>query len=167
MRLTRENAGAIGLALTLLAGGLVPTAGQTFTYPSKGQSAQQESRDRGECHQWAVEQTGVDPASAAAMPITPPPSAPPPGRGVARGALRGAAVGSVGGAIAGDAGKGGAAGAAMGGLISGMRTRDEYAAQQQVYQQQQSQAQQASAARLDAYNRALNACLAGRGYMVR
>jgi hypothetical protein len=167
MRLTRGNAGAIGVALTLLSGSLVPAAGQTFTYPSNGQSAQQESRDRGECHQWAVQQTGVDPASAAAMPAAPPPSAPPPGRGVARGALRGAAVGSVGGAISGDAGKGAAAGAAMGGLIGGMRTRDQYAGQQDAYAQQQSQAQQASASRLDAYNRALNACLAGRGYTVR
>jgi hypothetical protein len=154
-------------ALALLAGSLGAAPAQTFTYPTRGQSPQQESRDRGECHQWAVQQTGVDPASAAAMPAPPPPSAPPPGRGLARGALRGAAVGSVGGAIAGDAGKGAAAGAAMGGLIGGMRTRDEYAAQQQAYQQQMGQAQQASAARLDAYNRALEACLAGRGYTVR
>src|SRR5438034_432468 len=86
---------------------------------------------------------------------------------VVGGALSGAAVGSVGGAIAGDAGKGAAAGAAMGGLIGGMRTRDQYAAQQEAYHQQQGQAHQASASRLDAYNRALNACLAGRGYTVR
>ncbi|MCZ6770397.1 MAG: hypothetical protein O7G83_00235, partial [Proteobacteria bacterium] len=32
-------------------------------YPSKGQSQQQQSRDRYECHTWAVQQTGFDPTN--------------------------------------------------------------------------------------------------------
>ena len=36
-------------------------AQQQFIYPSKGQNAQQQSRDKYECHAWAVQQTGFDP----------------------------------------------------------------------------------------------------------
>jgi hypothetical protein len=42
-----------------------------FLYPRKGQSEQQQAKDRYECHSWAVSQTGYDPtqppASAAQM----------------------------------------------------------------------------------------------------
>ena len=41
-----------------------PAAGQQiYIYPNQGQSAQQQSRDRYECHSWAVQQTGVDPTA--------------------------------------------------------------------------------------------------------
>ena len=39
-------------------------AGQQFVYPAKGQSPEQQSRDRYECHRYAVEQTGYDPTQA-------------------------------------------------------------------------------------------------------
>ncbi len=39
-----------------------------IAYPAKGQSAEQQSRDRYECHTWAVSQSGFDPASARAAP---------------------------------------------------------------------------------------------------
>lgn len=32
-----------------------------YVYPSKGQSQAQQDKDRYECHQWAVKQTGFDP----------------------------------------------------------------------------------------------------------
>ena len=35
-----------------------------FVYPNKGQSAEQEAKDRYECHRWAVDQTGFDPTTA-------------------------------------------------------------------------------------------------------
>jgi hypothetical protein len=38
----------------------VPT-GQWFVYPSKGQSQEQQARDRNDCNGWAVGQTGYDP----------------------------------------------------------------------------------------------------------
>lgn len=43
-----------------------PSAGpmssdQMFIYPRKGQSEQQKAKDRYECHNWAVSQTGYDP----------------------------------------------------------------------------------------------------------
>ena len=39
-----------------------------IAYPAKGQSAEQQSRDRYECHTWAVSQSGFDPATAQSAP---------------------------------------------------------------------------------------------------
>jgi hypothetical protein len=151
------------LGLALLWIGLISQApalgGELFIYPNKGQSAEQQSRDRYDCHTWAVQQTGVDPTRAqASMPAPPPPKG-----GVFRGATRGAAVGAIGGAIAGDAGEGAAIGAATGGVIGGMKQRGQARSQQQAQANQAAQQQSAYAA----YNRALSACLSGRGYTVK
>jgi hypothetical protein len=35
--------------------------GEPYVYPSAGQSAEQQSTDRYECHRWATDQTGFDP----------------------------------------------------------------------------------------------------------
>ena len=165
---------AARLATAALLGALVcepAVAQQMYIYPSQGQSPEQQNRDRYECHTWSVQQTGVDPTNPY-MVGTPPAQEVPQG-GLLRGAARGAAVGAVGGAIAGDAGKGAAIGAATGALIGGFRRRDQRRRQQQQqqnYQQQQAQAQaqyQAGlSAQQDGYNRALSACLRGRGYTV-
>jgi YMGG-like Gly-zipper len=138
-------------AVTMMAAVLAPTvtAAQGFVYPARGQSPQQQQKDQGECHGWAMQSSGANPAAMA-----PPPSG---ATGhLARGAARGAAVGAVGGAIGGDAGKGAAAGAAAGALVGGMRRRDERRQHEQV----QAQAS-------DAYGRAYAACLEGRGYTVK
>lgn len=150
----------LGLALWLAAclGGGDVLGADLYIYPNKGQSPEQQSRDRYDCHLWAVQQTGFDPTRAQASA---PPPAPPQG-GVFKGAARGAAAGAVGGAIAGDAGTGAAVGAATGGLIGGMKQRGQ-AQQQQAQANQAAQQQGASAA----YNRALSACLSGRGYTVK
>jgi hypothetical protein len=129
-------------------------------YPGKGQSPEQQNKDKGECHVWAVQQSGFDPAQAQA-PAAAPPSQP--GGERVRGAARGAAVGAVGGAIAGDAGKGAAAGAAVGTMAGGHRKREQ-ARQQQAQAQQQQQAFAQSQA---GYQKALGACLEGRGYTVK
>lgn len=142
------------------------TAQQMFIYPDRGQSPQQQQKDRGECHVWAVQQTGVDPTMTAAAAPPPPPSMAPQGQAV-RGAARGAALGAVGGAIMGNAGKGAAAGAAMGGLFGAMRRHDEMVHEQQAYSSQAAQQQAAQAQASATYNRALGACLSGRGYTVR
>ena len=148
---------SFALAVATTAG---PAVGQQlFVYPQKGQSPAQQSKDQSECHAWAVQQTGFDPARA--MTATAPP-APPPQGGLVRGGARGAAVGAVGGAIAGDAGTGAAVGAATGALIGGMRRRDQ--ARQQQAQQAEVQAQNAN--QNAAYQRALGACLTARGYTV-
>jgi hypothetical protein len=39
-----------------------------IAYPKNGQSADQQSKDKFECHQWAANQTGFDPTQGAAAP---------------------------------------------------------------------------------------------------
>jgi len=134
-------------------------AQQLFIYPQRGQSQQQQQQDRFECHQWAVQQTGFDPT----MGTAPPPPGAAPTTGTLRGAGRGAAVGAVGGAIAGDAGRGAAIGAATGAVFGTMRRNSQI---RESEAQQAAHAQQANQQR-DAYNRALAACLSGRGYTVQ
>lgn len=139
--------------------------GGLYVYPSKGQSQEQQQKDQYDCHSRAVQQTGVDPSRPETMTSNTPTSqqyqASQPH--VLKGAGRGAALGAVGGAITGDAGKGAAAGAAMGGLAGGFRRRDE---RKQQTAQQQANAQTAQQNKLMAYNRAVAACLQGRGYTV-
>ena len=141
----------LGLAVVPVVMALLSEAAlaQSYVYPAKGQSPQQQQQDQANCQGWAMQQSGVNPAAAA-----PPPSG---GDGqVARGATRGAAVGAIGGAIGGNAGKGAAIGATTGALVGGVRRRD---------QRRAAEASQAQAS--DAYARAYTACLEGRGYTVR
>src|SRR5215813_3486446 len=84
--------------------------GGPYIYPSKGQTPEQQNKDRYECSQWAISQSGFDPSK----PSAPSSSAQQPRGQAVRGAGRGAAAGAIGGAIAGDAGTGAAAGAAIG-----------------------------------------------------
>src|SRR5262245_48154362 len=41
-----------------------------YVYPSQGQSQDQQNRDRYECHNWAVSQTGFDPTRSGPPPTT-------------------------------------------------------------------------------------------------
>jgi hypothetical protein len=158
MKVRSPRVQAAGLALAFSVSTGTALAQQLYVYPQKGQSPAQQSKDQGECHAWAVQQTGFDPGMATAA--APPASAPQ--GGAVRGGARGAAVGAVGGAIGGDAGKGAAIGAATGALVGGMRRRDQV--RQQEAQQQQAQAQMAD--RNAEYRRAMGACLTGRGYTI-
>jgi hypothetical protein len=71
-----------------------------------------------------------------------------------------------GGAIAGDAGKGAAAGAAMGGLAGGFRRCDQRLQQNQQQQATSQAAANSQQSQRTAYDRAIAACLTGRGYTV-
>src|SRR5206468_12400669 len=97
----------------LAAGALVSAAqAEVFVYPKPGQSQDAFQKDQYECHNWATQQTGFNPAAPPQSAAAPPPQQ----GGAVRGAARGAAVGAVvGGASGGDAGKGAAVGAAAGG----------------------------------------------------
>jgi len=153
---------AIGIAL-LTAGAAV--AQQAYVYPSQGQTPEQQNQDHGQCHVWAVQNSGFDPANPQ-VNAPPPPTYQQPGSNPIRGAARGAALGAVGGAIAGDAGKGAAIGAATGGLFGAMRRRDQRMQQQQQQQAYQQQINAQMAQGRNAYNRAFAACMQGRGYTV-
>ena len=94
---------------------------EPIVYPAKGQSPAQQSKDQGECGQWATQQTGVDPVQLAQEASS--------GEVYQRhhsalgGAARGALLGVIGGAIAGDAGKGAAIGAGVGAVAGRMGER--------------------------------------------
>jgi hypothetical protein len=128
-----------------------------IAYPAKGQSQAKQDKDDGECHVWAKNKTGVDPAVTAATPPPQESGAAVGGgermRGAARGALGGAAIGAIGG----DAGKGAGVGAVAGTMVGGHRARQNQAARN-------ASAQQGQAQQLDSYNRAYAACMSGRGY---
>lgn len=143
----------------------IPAPAQTFVYPEKGQTAQQQEFDRGQCYSWAVQQSGFDPANP------PPPTAPPPMQaapqgGLLRGAFGGAALGAVGGAIGGDAGKGAAIGAAVGGLFGLMRRAEQVEQERQQQASYASQQQSTLSHGRANYNRAFGVCMTGRGYSV-
>lgn len=128
-----------------------------IAYPAQGQSPTRQDRDDGECHVWAKNKTGVDPATAAANP-PPQETGPAVGggerlRGAARGALGGAAIGAIGG----DAGKGAGIGAVAGTMLGGHRARENQ-------DQRNESAQQGQAQQVDSYHRAYSACMSGRGY---
>ena len=133
---------------------------QTYVYPAKGQTPDQQKKDESACHTWAVDQSKFDPAKPPPPPATA--TAPTtstgttPGAG-ARGAARGAVVGEI---VADDAGAGAAAGAVAGRGVS----RRQNAAQKQQATAQQQQSVSAGQA---AYGKARQACLEGRGYSVR
>jgi hypothetical protein len=151
-------------AVTLVVSGCLiasAAAAQQFVYPAKGQSPEQQKKDEYECHQWAVQQTGVDPSKPAPQTAAAPSSPQTatgvtPGAGV-RGAARGAVVGEI---IADDAGAGAAVGAAAARGQSRRQNRQQAAQQQQ--QQQQAQGNQNAS-----YAKARAACLEGRGYSVK
>jgi hypothetical protein len=155
---------ASGAILVLaLIGAPAALAQQPLIYPSKGQSADQQNKDQGECYVWAKQQTGVDPAAVAQASSSQPPPSGPRGERV-RGAAGGAAAGAIIGEIADDdAGKGAAVGAVVGTMAGGSRQRR--AARNQAQQQQQVQAQAQGA--MATYNRAFTACMEGRGYVVK
>jgi hypothetical protein len=158
------------MAIAILAGlgiaGLgLAAAQQPIAYPAKGQSAEQQRKDQGECQAWAKQTTGVDPAAVAKAPPPPPQSGPATGGGErVRGAARGAAGGALVGAIAGDAGEGAAVGAIVGTVAGGVRARRNRQAQQQEAQQQHATQQQGQ---LSTFNRAFAACMEGRGYTTK
>lgn len=147
------------LVVTVVGGGTAWAAQEPIIYPNKGQSKKQLEQDKFSCYQWAKEQTGFDPMEAPTA-TTPPPEKK---GGVLRGAAGGAAAGALIGAVAGDAGKGAAIGAASGGVIGGVRKHRSEKAQEDWAQQQSAGYDQ----RRGEYNRALGACMEGKGYTVK
>jgi hypothetical protein len=157
-----------------------PPAGQkslsatlsVYAFPNAGQSPSQQSKDEGECYQWAVGNTGTDPfdlqkqsAQQAQETEAARQQAAQAGKGTTgKTAVRGAAAGALIGGIADDEwGKGAAIGAGVGMLAGNARSRrKDQAADAQA--QQQAQASQAS---LDNFKKAFSVCLESKKYMVK
>jgi len=150
---------------------------QPVIYPAKGQTAKQQDQDRYECHTWARGQSGFDPTQPAQAPVSTQTAAATTTGASSNGApVSGMAAGAMGGAAIAelshhDAGRGAAAGA-LGGAVF-QRVKQQQAAQQQQAKQQAAQ-QQANAQQANArsqqratYERAMGACMEGRGYTVK
>ena len=136
-------------------------ASEPIIYPAKGQSAEQQKRDVMECKQWAQDTTGIDPSAPAEKFASTTDSG---GGKAVGGAIKGAAAGAIVGEVAdGDAGKGAAAGATIGILAGGAKRRQQQQAQQQALQQ----ALDKRNADMATYGRARNACMEGRGYVLK
>ncbi len=137
-----------------------------FIYPGEDQTPDQLQKDKGECYNWASQQTGFDPYAAyqrTSQAQQQANAAGQPQGDVLRGAARGAVGGLIIGAIAGNAGKGAAIGAASGGLMGGMKRRDRQRSADNRAQQEQAQAD----AMLQRWDQANMACLEGRNYTVK
>ena len=142
-----------------------------YFYPTKGQTKEQQERDRYECYRWAVKQTGFDPGQAQLAPhqrieVTP---AAPPGSDTAAGAVTGAVVGSM-LSSRHDQGFGMVFGALYGAMVGAAsdQARQEEAAQvQRAYDAKDAQRYARLEKQSRDYQRAMTACLEGRGYTVR
>lgn len=146
-----------------------------YFYPAAGhqQSAAQQSRDRYECNEWAVRQTGFDPAA----PQVPPhrqmqiiAGGPPPGTAVGAGAVTGAFVGAA-TARPWDTGRGALFGALAGAAIGGIVESEQHHAVEQAQAQADARSAYAQNAVIEQkasqFRRAIGACLEARGYTVR
>jgi hypothetical protein len=144
-----------------------------YAYPQSNQTPDQQERDRYECNNWAVKQSGFDPSA----PNVPPhdryrvvAAGPPPGSGTAVGAITGAILGAV---IAGprNAGAGLIVGGVAGGLVGTAAEQQQRAAAdaqaQQFVDNRSAQEIAVIDARAANYRRAIGACLEGRGYSVK
>lgn len=155
----------LSLSAVLLLATMTASA-QTYVYPAKGQSAEQQKKDEAECYTWAVGQTGFDPAKPPPAPTTAaaPPPAPKPSGARVRGAAAGATVAAITDHDTGDAAVAGAvAGGAAQRGAKRQASQQQAAAQQQAAQQQATQQQNQTSA----FNKARSACLEGRGYTIK
>lgn len=187
MNTTRVISACIAMAFAASAwaqGTTAPPSGQkslsatlnVYAFPNAGQSPSQQSKDEGECYQWAVSNTGTDPfdlqkqsAQQAQETEAAKQQAAQAGKGTTgKAALRGAAAGALIGGIADDEwGKGAAIGAGVGMVGGNVRSRKkDQAAVAQVEAQAQQQTQ-ATQGQLDNFKKAFSVCLESKKYMVK
>lgn len=149
-----------------------PVQTQIYAYPTNGQTAEQQDRDRYDCYQWAIQQTGFDPSAPNVPPhdriqVVGGPPAVVPGSGVAAGAVTGAVLGAI---VSNprDAGAGALVGAVLGGVLGGAAesAQNQAAAQANTRVVQSQQSAQLERKAGD-FRRATGACLEARGYSVR
>ena len=148
---------------------LSASAAELYIYPQKGQSEQQQEKDKFECYGWAKGQSGFDPmAPPTTRTAAPKREGGSVAGGAAAGGVGGAAVGAVAGAIRGKrVGKATAIGAGTGGMIGGMGAAGRNAKDEKNLRDWEQQEANAYAQRRREYNRAYAACLEGRGYTVK
>ena len=174
---------AMSLLLTVsLAAGqetrYLSSALEVFVFPSKGQPSDQQLIEEGECYDWAVERTSVDPfdlrtqqQEQARQAEAAKEQAGNVGKGAGvKGAVGGAAGGAlIGGVARGSKGarRGAAAGALLGGLAAASAAKS---ARKQAKGQVEAQAEQkkrATEGQMTNFKKAFGVCLEAKDYMVR
>lgn len=150
---------------------VAPPPREVVFYPRAGQSEGQQDRDRYECHQWAVRQSGFDPSlpQAVGSPSVRVVPAGAPGHDTAALAVTGALVGA---AVARPhrGAEGALVGATIGavaGAMSDTARAEQAQRMEQAYAAQEQRQQAMLEQQADAYRRAISACLEARGYTVR
>jgi len=140
---------------------------RVYFYPQRDQTPEQQDRDRYECYNWAVRETGFDPGRRAIAPEQRAAAVPAPSNTAAIG---GAVVGAVLGAAVsgpGNAGSGAIVGGVAGGLL-GAAAQESANAEAERYNRAQTRRYNRGYGReLSEYRRAMSACLEGRGYSVK
>lgn len=144
---------------------------QLYFYPKENQKPEQQSRDHYECYNWAVKQTSFDPGQSEIptnqrVRVVP---MPPPGHDTVTLAIAGAVLGAL---IGGP--RHAAEGALIGsstGAIAGAASdsaRMESARQQEEFYAARDRARESQLdAKAKGFQRAMSACMEGRGYSVR
>lgn len=141
-----------------------PQPPRVYFYPTQGQSAEQQDRDRYECYNWAVKQTGFDPTRSLPpqerVTVVP---ARAPGETTVGAAIAGAVIGAM---VSNprNAGGGALVGAAAGGLLGAAAENSQQQQVERVVTRRGENRYQREAAE---YRRAMSACLEGRGYSVK
>jgi hypothetical protein len=141
---------------------------KVYFYPSNGQSEEQQDRDRYECHNWGVRETGFDPSLRLAAGDERGAVVPARSSGQTVGAA--AAVGAVIGAIAGgrgDALEGAVVGAMAGTVLGSAAANAQDAEARRVERAGTMQASLRYEKQAVEFRRAMSACLEGRGYSVK
>ena len=148
--------------LFAFAGSINYASADMFIFPAQGQTVEEQELDEFRCQRWATDRTGFNPL-ATPRATTPPPSQQRQSGSAVRGALGGAALG----AILGDSSSSARRGAGAGALIGGVRQRS---ANTRVEQDTEQWAQREAANMANdrnGFERAMTACLEGKGYTVR
>lgn len=147
------------------------SAAQIYFYPKEGQTKEQQGRDHYACYNWAVKETGFDPATSQIpagdrVRLVP---MPPPGHDTATLAIAGAVLGAILGGRRNTAGGAiiGATGGAIIGAASDSARQQSVQHQQDAYNTQIRAQRTAFAEREMNFRRAMSACLEGRGYSVK
>lgn len=169
----------VWLGVALLAGCAAPRAhapsipaaadtAEVLAYPLQGQGERQIRQDRYECYLWAVRQSGYDPAAETGTVEveTQVVADPPAGTATVAGAVTGAAVGAL---VTGPrhGGTGAAVGAVVGTLAGASVDAEHQARADAAQARYDASVIEAENRRIEAYRRALSACLDARGYSVR
>lgn len=156
----------LGSSQALAQNASIATSLGLFVFPGEDQSAEVQSADEAACYAWAQNATGTNPIQIeeeAAEPVAAPQQSVASGAG--RGILRGAARGAL---IADIADENTSHGAWAGAVVGSARGAQRQQVRNDVSRSMATAEQQADADQARAeFNKAMTACLEGKGYTVR